>query len=181
MRIVWLLTSMLLITGCAGTQAARGLSRETLAHVVEYEEQIRDMSRVLAANYRRTDDHYNEILPSFQQTSEIAVEANLANDAADQMLRAGVTDSAVREYVASVLRAQQEQRSRFTSLRAQQIAARDAALASTEQDEKALQATRARLEQLQREPSFQGRLAQLQPLITAGFRAVKQGEGGATP
>ena len=181
MRVVGLLLGILLIAGCAGTQAARGLSRETLSHVVEYEEQVRDMSRVLAANYRQTDEHYTEILRSFGQTSAIAVESNLANDAADQTLRAGVTDSAVRGYVASVLGAQQEQRSRFAALRAQQVAARDAALASTEQDEKALQATRARLEQLQREPSLEGRLGQLQPLVTAGFRAVKEGQGGTTP
>ena len=43
----------LLAAGCAGTSPARELSRETLGQLVEYEQQVRETSRLLQAHYRR--------------------------------------------------------------------------------------------------------------------------------
>ena len=43
----------LLVAGCAGAGPARELSRETLGQIVEYEQQVREASRLLQAYYRR--------------------------------------------------------------------------------------------------------------------------------
>lgn len=177
MRTTLALVPLLAVVACGGTQPARELSRETLVHVVDYEEQIREMSRILAATSRQADADYAEDLVNTKQIGDIRIEANRANDAADSTLKDGFSDAALRTYVTAVLGEQAALAQRLAELLAKEAAARNAAVAATRQDEAALQAARTKLELLQREPSLRDRAQQLAPLIEAGFRAAMGSTG----
>src|SRR4051812_47255749 len=94
---------VLTLAGCAGTPAARNLSRETLAQVIEYEQQIRTLSRDLQNNYKQSAVDYDLNLSRAQETSETRILVNAANDAADKAIRKGYSDKDVRDFAEGIL------------------------------------------------------------------------------
>jgi phage shock protein A len=172
----WLVClTCVLLAGCAGSRPARELSRETLAQVVEYEDQLRGMSRVLQAHYRSVAGGLGTDLGWMLRSSERTSQDIAARDAVDQLLADGYSDKAVRDYLAATVAAVEDDRARFEEARAKLVAAETEALAAATLEENTLKATRAKLEQLQREPSLRDRAAQLRPLIEAAVQAIRKG------
>ncbi len=154
-----------LFTACAGPRAARELSRETLVQVVEYEEQLRNMSRELGAHYRKVIEDTKNDIPNFEQNSIRTHKYQLATDAVDQMVSKGFHDKDFREYVLEVVKRVKEERTRFANLLSKQILNQNSAIRKLKQDEKALKITRTKLEELQKEPSYKDRVTQIKPLL----------------
>jgi hypothetical protein len=172
----WLIgIGCLLLASCAGSQAGRELSRETLAQLVEYEDQLRGMSRILQAHYRATIIDMGSDINWASRTSERATRSILADDAVDALLADRYTEKAFREYIDTVVAETAASRVRFAELYAKQVTAEVEALNTAALEEKALQTTRVRLELLQREPSLNDRAAQIRPLIEAAVKAIQDG------
>src|SRR5262245_31923247 len=102
----WLMLLVgLLVAGCAGARPARELSSETLAHIVEYEQQVREASRLLQAYYRQTLSEIGDDYKWMQQTVETVGRATVAEDAVDRIVADGYSAKRFREYLAAVAEA----------------------------------------------------------------------------
>jgi hypothetical protein len=95
----------LLLAGCAGSQPSRELSRETLAQVIQYEDQLNNMSRVLQANYRVTANDMGNDVAWASRTSERTSRAILADDAVDKLIKDGYTEKSLRDFLEAVVAA----------------------------------------------------------------------------
>jgi dGTP triphosphohydrolase len=164
---------MLFLASCSGTPAARNLSRETLAQVVEYENEIRTLSRDLQDAFDQSALSTRRDIERSAENLEGDIVNNLANDAADRTVRDGFSDRDLRNFAAGILEENEKAEASINVLRLKQIDAHQAAIASTSLDETELQAVRAKLEQLQREPSLSDRAEQIRPLIEAAAATLQ--------
>lgn len=170
------------LVGCSGSRPARELSRETLSQLVEYEDQVRDMSRVLQTHYRRTIADMQTDIAAAGRSSNRTSDAILAQDAVDELLARRLVDRSLRNFLEAVVARNAADRAQFADLLARLIAAETEAIRATTLEEKALQVTRARLEQLQREPSLSDRAEQIRPILeTVSVALSLQGEPNASP
>jgi hypothetical protein len=163
----------LLVAGCAGKRPARELSRETLAHIVEYEQQVREASRLLQAYYRQTLSEVGDDYKWMQHTVETVNRATVAEDAVDLIVADGYSAKRFREYLAAVAEATATERARYAALRAKLEAAEAQAIKEVTIEESTLKATRTKLEFLQREPSLRDRAEQIAPLLEAAIKALR--------
>jgi hypothetical protein len=164
----------LLVAGCAGTRAARELSRETLGQVVEYEQQVREASRLLQGYYRRALSDIGDDYKWMQRTVETAGRGAVAEDAVDRLIADGYSAKRLRDYLAGVSEVTTAERARYAALRAKLEAAETQAIKEVAIEESALRATRTKLEFLQRDPSLSDRAEQIAPLIDAAIKALRQ-------
>lgn len=163
-----------LIAGCAGSRPARELSRETLGQVVEYEEQVREASRLLQAYYRRSLTDIGDDYRWMQHVTEITSRGTAAEDAVDLLLTDGYSARRLRDYLTIVGELTAADRARYAALRAKLEAAEAQAIKEAAIEESALKATRAKLELLQREPGLRDRAAQVAPLLEAAMKSMRQ-------
>ena len=163
----------LLVAGCAGTRPARELSRETLSQVVEYEQQVREASRLLQAHYRRVLKDVGDDYKSMQNTVEVTSRAVAAEDAVDQLMADGYSAKRFRDYLTGVAESTATERARYATLRAKLIAAENQAIKEMTVEEAALKVTRSKLEFLQREPSLRDRADQIGPLLEAAIKVLR--------
>lgn len=173
MRVIVSFYIMLFLASCSGTPAARNLSRETLAQVVEYENEIRTLSRDLQDAFDQSALSTRRDIERSAENLEGDIVNNLANDAADRTVRDGFSDRDLRNFAAGILEENEKAEASINVLRLKQIDAHQAAIASTSLDETELQAVRAKLEQLQREPSLSDRAEQIRPLIEAAAATLQ--------
>lgn len=164
----------LLVAGCSGTKAARDLSRETLSHVVEYEQQVREASRVLQAHYRRVLTDVGDDYKSMQRLVETASRGVVAEDAVDRLIADGYSAKRFRDYLSDIADVTGSERARFATLRGKLIAAENQAIKDVTVEEGALKATRSKLELLQREPNLRDRAGQIAPLLEAAIKVLRQ-------
>ena len=157
------LLALLLCGACAGPDAARELSRETLAQVVEYEDSLRAMSRNLATYYKGNINIVKKSVESFEQTGIGRIRYQLAADAVDMVLIQGFRERQFRDYITSVNEAKRAEQDRFSSLLSKAVANQRKALAAVKVEEKKLKTVRVKLEALQTEPSTKDKIAQLKP------------------
>ncbi len=170
----WLvLLVVLLLDGCVGTQPARELSRETLANLVEYEQQVRETSRLLQAYYRKTLSDLGDDYKWMQHTVEITSRGTAAEDAVDRLVTDDYSAKHFRDYLASVSEATASERARYASLRAKLEAAEAQAIKEVAIEESTFKAMRAKLEFLQREPSLRDRADQIRPLINTAIQSLR--------
>lgn len=171
-RWLTILFSVLLV-GCAGARPARELSRETLGQVVEYEQQVRETSRILQAHYRRALVEIGEDYDWMLNTSEITSRGIAAEDAVDQLLADGYLARHLRNYFTTVADSTAADRARYAALRVKLGATQAQAVKEVAIEEVTLKAMRAKLEFLQREPSLRDRAAQIAPLIEAAIKSIR--------
>jgi hypothetical protein len=163
----------LLAAGCAGTRPARELSRETLSQVVEYEQQVREASRLLQAYYRRVLKDVGDDYKLMQNNIERSSRAVAAEDAVDRLIADGYSAKRFRDYLTDVAEATASERARYATLRGKLIAAENQAIKDVTVEESALKVTRSKLEFLQREPSLRDRADQIGPLLEAAMKALR--------
>jgi len=164
----------LLVAGCAGTRPARELSRETLSQVVEYEQQVREASRLLQAYYRRVLKDVGDDYKSMERNVERASRGVVADDAVDQLIADGYSAKRFRDYLTDVAQVTASERARYATLRGKLIAAENQAIKDVTVEESALKVTRSKLEFLQREPSLRDRADQIAPLLEAAIKALRK-------
>ena len=170
----WLVLGVaVLVAGCAGTRPARELSRETLAHIVEYEQQVRDASRLLQGYYRQTLSEIGDDYKWMQHTVETVGRATVAEDAVDRLVADGYSAKRFRDYLAAVAESTAAERALYAALRSKLEAAEAQAIKEVAIEESALKATRTKLEFLQREPSLRDRAEQIAPLLETAIKALR--------
>ena len=163
-----------LAAGCAGTKPARELSRETLGQLVEYEQLVREASRLLQANYRRVLTDVSDDYKNMQNQVERSSRAQAAEDAVDRLIADGYSAKRFRDYLTEVTESTAAERARYAALREKLVAAENKAIRDVAVEESALKATRSKLEFLQREPSLRDRADQIGPLLEPAIKALRQ-------
>ncbi len=166
-----------LCASCAGPDAARELSRETLAQVMEYEDSLRAMSRNLTVYYQANITNTRDAIAKFEKTGFTGIRYELAADAVDMVLVDGFRSKQFRRYLSSALDAKRAEQKRFASLLGKAVANQKQALAAVKLEEKLLQTTRAKLEELQVEPSTKDRISKLKPYFEIArklFNKIKE-------
>src|SRR6266850_1016854 len=163
-------------SGCANEAEvhARNLAQETLAHVTEYEESVRSLSRSLEHYYTES---YGDIETAvlFEQSLDNGVVRNVAaGDLADQLSQRNLQDSDFRDIVRHVLALQAESRTKYTAQLDQLRAERKATLEQVASREERLKTVRTRLEKLQILPSTDDQIAQLRDFYEAASAAYSK-------
>lgn len=164
---------LLILNGCSGPKAARELSRETLAHTIEYEQSLKGLGRSLAANYERQLNQAREIITRSQDAEIIAVQLQLSEDTADKILLRGFAAHQLREHVQTVV----AERKRIASAHQSKLQNIEEtlgkAIKAASVKEKRLQTVRTKLESLQTSPGLADRISALKPYFEAARDAIK--------
>ena len=157
--------SAALISGCAPQQQAAEFSRDLLAQTIAYENQLLKLAR-------ETQSHGTEIRQwasnhtvrdhEGQMTAVLAVQAE---DVVEQIKPTGLSARDVRDFIAAY-QASAESNTILVNAKLRKIDARARnTLKDLRREIKPLASVRAKLEELQRGPSFKDHIATLRPIL----------------
>ncbi len=160
-----LLAAAVLTSACAAQRQAGEFSGELLAQTIAYENQLVDLAR-------GTQSHGTEIrkwaathsVNAYRTNSESAVKAQ-AEDAVERIKPTGLTASDIRTFVAAYHENTKANVAKVND-KLEEIGSRTKkTLSALKREIKPLAVARAKLEKLQRGPSFSDYIATLRPIL----------------
>ena len=159
-RLGWLLSLLALFgAGCTAQRNARGLARETLAQVVEYEESVRTLQRTMQKYYDRTWEQLKDRVRIQHDNTIGAVENRMADDAVSVAMDRGFRSQDLREFIRGVLAEERAGRLRTTEALLELESKKSSILQRADTKEARLRALRVKLETLQQEPGYEDQIA----------------------
>jgi hypothetical protein len=167
--------SLLTLYGCAADQHAQQLSKEILIQVIEYDEELENLNRILI------DDFAKERRKSLEKASlrggEIALQAEtdkLAVEAVDNILLRGFLISDIERFVLSSRTIKQERENKVKDYLASFYSKQQSILEKTKQKRDKIKTLKAVLGDLQSAAPIGEEIEKLSPLIKAAFEAQQE-------
>jgi hypothetical protein len=170
-----LVVATLLFTACStSTAGSRELARLTLAEVVLYEKQIRDLNEVVSKSYGASLEGANRTVAVQQGLAVDSAQRALARTTAENFVDNGVRAAAFQKFLSDSLTVGAADVARLETARAELVAKSafgDEAIVALEKKTKAL---RQKLEQLQLRSSRKEELSDTRALLQAAIDESKK-------
>ncbi len=164
-----------LLIGCAADRHAQNLSKETLIQVVEYDDSMHSLSRVLGKDYakKRRESLQKSLLRGNADAITAEID-RIAVDAVDKVLLHGFLVSDIRKFMSDVQEAKRLQEIRLQAASASFDSKQQAILEKIKVNQEQIKSVKLALEDLQVSATVEDEIERLKPLFEAARDALKK-------